>query len=317
MNNSIKKGVVVAVILLFIGLAFAPSINANISKSSIDSELVEFTTEICGLNGGKHTVQLTNEEADKLEQLFDVIKKKLDEVETREQSVEILNDAIVTLDKYNLLGGLSIEQARRLILGEFYSSFSSIYNYESNENTVNNNGENFNCLIAGRSTSIRLFFGRPTVLGRISEILLSDEFLHYMDWLQITFPLFYRFVILPPLMLILLPTMFIAFFIPSLYDSRTNGTMTFGNTFHIHESNDVNSPSKGWVWTDGLNGVIKWEEPVYGQIKTLYGEWDVMYYDYYVGAVDFKGIKLSFYGLSKYTYYVGYASHVALGPSYY
>ena len=42
-----------------------------------------------------------------------------------------------------------------------------------------------------------------------------------------------------------------------------------------------------------------------------------MYYDYYVGAVDFQGIKLSFYGLSKYTYYLGYASHVALGPSYY
>ena len=31
-NNLIKKGVVVAVILLFIGLAFAPSINANITE---------------------------------------------------------------------------------------------------------------------------------------------------------------------------------------------------------------------------------------------------------------------------------------------
>ena len=237
-----KKLLAVGVIVLFLGLAFAPTINANISKASVDSELVEITTEVCGLNGGKHTVQLTNEEADKLEQLFDVIKKKLDEVETREQSVEILNDAIATLDKYYLLGGLSTEQARRLILGEFYSSFSSIYNYESNENTVNNNEENFNCLIAGRSTNIRLFFGRPTILGRISEILLSDEFLQYIAWLQITFPLFYRFVILPPLMLIVLPTTFIAVFLPSLYDSRTNGTMTFGNTFHVHESNDVNSP---------------------------------------------------------------------------
>jgi len=210
-KKMLKKEMVVAVILLFIGLAFAPSINANVSKASLDSELVEFTTEVCGLNSGKHTVQLTKEEADKLEQLFDVIKKKLDVVKTREQSVEILNDAIVILDKYNLLGGLSIEQARRLILGEFYSSFSSIYNYESNENTMNNNGENFNCLIAGKSTSIRLFFGRPTILGRISEILMSDEFDQITDWLQTTYPLFYRFVILPPLMLILLPTMFIAF----------------------------------------------------------------------------------------------------------
>ena len=34
MNNSIKKGIAVAVILLFIGLAFAPSINANISETN-------------------------------------------------------------------------------------------------------------------------------------------------------------------------------------------------------------------------------------------------------------------------------------------
>ena len=31
-NNLLKKGIAVAVILLFIGLAFAPSINANVSN---------------------------------------------------------------------------------------------------------------------------------------------------------------------------------------------------------------------------------------------------------------------------------------------
>jgi len=62
-NNLIKKGVVVAVILLFIGFAFAPSINTNISKASLDSELVEITTEVWGFNDGKHTVQLTKEES--------------------------------------------------------------------------------------------------------------------------------------------------------------------------------------------------------------------------------------------------------------
>ena len=58
-----KKLLVVGVIVLFLGLAIAPSINANVSKISIDNELVEFTTEVCGLNGGKHTVQLTKAEA--------------------------------------------------------------------------------------------------------------------------------------------------------------------------------------------------------------------------------------------------------------
>jgi len=51
---------------LFIGIAFAPSINANISKASLDSELVEITTEVWGFNDGKHTVQLTKEEAEEV-----------------------------------------------------------------------------------------------------------------------------------------------------------------------------------------------------------------------------------------------------------
>jgi len=110
----IKKGLVVTVILLFIGLAFAPSINANVSKTSIDSELVEITTEICGLNGGKHTVSLSKEDADEVDRLFDSIKEKLDKVETREESEEIFKEAVVELDKYGLLGGLSVKQAQRI-----------------------------------------------------------------------------------------------------------------------------------------------------------------------------------------------------------
>ena len=52
-NNLIKKGLAVAVILLFIGLAFTLSINANISKESLEDELVEITTEVYGIKGVK------------------------------------------------------------------------------------------------------------------------------------------------------------------------------------------------------------------------------------------------------------------------
>ena len=47
-----RKGLVVAVILFFIGLAVAPSINANVGK---DSEMVEYAIELCGIGGGKRT----------------------------------------------------------------------------------------------------------------------------------------------------------------------------------------------------------------------------------------------------------------------
>jgi hypothetical protein len=118
-KRMLKKEMVVAVILLFIGLAFTPSINANISKASIDNELVEFTTEVCGLKAGKHNVQLTREEAEEVENLIDDIKIRLDGVETREETVEIFNEAVVELDKYGLLGGLNVKQAQKLITRGF------------------------------------------------------------------------------------------------------------------------------------------------------------------------------------------------------
>jgi len=114
-----KKVVAVGVIVLFIGLAFAPSINANVSK---ESELVEIATEVCGLNGGKHTVSLSKEDAIEVEKLIDDIERSLDKVKTREETVEIFNEAIVELDKYGLLGGLSVKQAQRLVAGRYQNS---------------------------------------------------------------------------------------------------------------------------------------------------------------------------------------------------
>ncbi|UCD14586.1 MAG: hypothetical protein JSW60_03985, partial [Thermoplasmatales archaeon] len=116
-----KKYLSVAVILLFIGVAFAPSINANISK-----EMIEFTTEVCGLNGGKQTVKLTQEEADEVGSLFDSIRERLNETETREETEEVFKEAVVELDKYGLLGGLSVKHAQRLVTGGYKNQIDSI-----------------------------------------------------------------------------------------------------------------------------------------------------------------------------------------------
>ena len=84
--NPIRKGLAVAVILLFIGLAFAPSINANLGKE----KLVEFTTEICGLNDGKQTVKLTQQQANEVEAMFNSIREKLNNTQSREEAEEII-----------------------------------------------------------------------------------------------------------------------------------------------------------------------------------------------------------------------------------
>jgi len=53
-NNLIKKGVSVAVILLFIGLAFAPSINANINKTLVDLTQNKETPKVEDMAPKKH-----------------------------------------------------------------------------------------------------------------------------------------------------------------------------------------------------------------------------------------------------------------------
>ena len=67
----IRKGITTAVILLFIGLAVAPSINAN----AVDSDLIEVTTEFWGMDTEPYTLMLTQQEIDGIEER---IKKRLE-----------------------------------------------------------------------------------------------------------------------------------------------------------------------------------------------------------------------------------------------
>jgi len=63
-----KKILAVGVILLFIGVAVAPSINFTVVKASNDNDLVEVTTQACGIKGyGNNTVKLTREQYEDLE----------------------------------------------------------------------------------------------------------------------------------------------------------------------------------------------------------------------------------------------------------
>ena len=103
---------------LFIGIAIAPSITAT--EVVTDRKSVEFTVEICGVgNGEEHMVQLTREQSNELDTLFNSIKARLDEAETLDKTVEIYTDAILELDRYDVLDGLSFNQAQKLVLGPY------------------------------------------------------------------------------------------------------------------------------------------------------------------------------------------------------
>jgi len=114
----IKKIFAVCMILLFIGVVITPSINLRVVKAfHTDNNLVEVTTQACGIQGyGNTTVKLTREQHAEVDLLFETIHCKLNNAASREEFVHIYHDAIIELDKYGLLPqGLTIEQAQNVV----------------------------------------------------------------------------------------------------------------------------------------------------------------------------------------------------------
>ncbi|HVQ00425.1 MAG TPA: hypothetical protein VMT57_02810 [Candidatus Thermoplasmatota archaeon] len=117
-----KKCLAVGIILLFIGVAVTPSINSNVVKTSDDSNLVEVTSQACGIQGfGNTTAKLTKQQYQNLEQYLVDFKTRLNQTWTREEAIPIFKDAVVELNKYGLLPqGISVETAQKLIIGGLY-----------------------------------------------------------------------------------------------------------------------------------------------------------------------------------------------------
>jgi len=240
-----KKLLAVGVIVLFLGLAFAPSINANVSKASIDSELVEITTEICGLNSEKHNIQLTKDEVEEVKLLFDDIQTRL------------FNEAIVELDKYGLLGGLSVKQAQNLVTGGYNNPrLMKLYEFLQSGLTQSlDENENRLCLVAGSVASENLFFN-----GLISSFIGHLTMVTVYNLLLILYGI-YGFIFWIPLVILMMP--FMMFF----------GGIDFIKPFSLGGiiiSLYGDSYGEGKISTSGSNGEITWEGKMRGGIDKGY-----------------------------------------------
>ena len=140
-----KRILAVGIILLFIGVAVAPSINQSVVKASQDDDLVEVTTQACGIKGyGNTTVKLTREQYQNLEQYLVEFRARLNQTSTREEAVPIFKEAVVELDKYGLLPrGMSVERAQRLVI-KSYNQRIRVLNHPDRDNDAN-----YLCLVSG------------------------------------------------------------------------------------------------------------------------------------------------------------------------
>jgi hypothetical protein len=245
-------------------------IDIQIKKKSSDDELVEFEVEFCGF-GKKHTVKLTQQEADEVELLFDDIEQRLSEVETKEEAEEIFKDAVVELDKYGLLGGLSVRQAQRLVT-QNYKALDIVPNYITERYlSSDDNGSNYLCLIAGETTNT-FFMGIPA-------------------WATILFLYVLGFGMplgsyLLTCLLSLIKTVGNIINPISIFNFIGIGVMKTRDGLEFF-------PADGWLWTIGLNGIKSWNGTFAGDFGPIIMLWFMMRF-YYSGVLGFTGIKLFF-----------------------
>jgi len=147
-----KKILALGVIFLFIGVTIAPSINLSVVKASNDNDLVEVTTQACGIKGyGNTTVKLTREQYQNLEQYLVDFRARLNQTTTREEAVPIFKEAVVELDKYGLLPkGMSVKKAQKFVIGCYQDEkvFSKLHQYLFRSSIPTNDIQNSFCFVA-------------------------------------------------------------------------------------------------------------------------------------------------------------------------
>ncbi len=248
-----KKGLVLGIIILFVGIAVQPGIIADDSFESVNSELVEITIQICNGNGANDiTVMLTEEQVKELESIISSTKTKLDAAKTMEETSAIFNDAAVSLYELGVLPeGMSIEDAQRLVngIGKNPWIVKILERWFSRNQEEKETVENFLCLIAGH-TDETWFVGPSFIL----KLIIWGPLLPLIILLNILFG-----TEIPDI-----DELFQLFFDRGLISLIWQyNPLAFGHTILLgYYSTDYWPPgwvhAEGWIYTIGLKGIKSW-----------------------------------------------------------
>ena len=301
-NPVLYKGLVVGVIVLFIGIGIQPAF-ADKSIESDNSELAEITIEFYETDRTyNHTVLLTKGQIRELENLINNVEIKLGNADNKIEKEAIYKDTVVLLNDYCLLPkDISVEKAQELVTGKEYNSVVvKLFErwYKRNHESMDDN-ENILCLIAGDGFIIHGARGIMTILAPIWNFIYKG-----------LWDLGEKYPFLEKLcheVLIKIPeNLFL------LWVARP-----FGVGFELFFGCKIVSPLSveyrscpGDFISIGLNGIISNKGNFYGQLPLLpfIGLiYDGSVYDniinyYYPGAVGFTGIKMLIPGY--YTHYI-------------
>jgi hypothetical protein len=285
-DSWISKSLVFIIILLFIGVAVAPSINPGVVTASPQDELVEVTTQACGITGyGDTTVKLTKQQYQDLEQYLIEFRARLNQTTTREEAIPLFKDAVVELDKYGLLPkGMSVERVQRLVTAGHQSHRTNklvdkllLINHKSSEDY-----SNYFCLIYGETTF-------PVTIGIILKL-----FRNFCVWRN--HDNLFEIQSFGGLLNYLMPRFGIRFWSHSPISFFT--VLHFGAIFPDYYGYH-DSPSGGYIYSLGSLGKKQYYGSFYGAIPmrplllmSPYMIYGTVSYIFYPGIIGFTGLKL-------------------------
>ncbi len=233
-----NKILTVIVIFFCVGVAIAPSINTSVVKASQDDDLVEVTTQACGIKGyGNTTVKLTREQYQNLEEYLIEFRARLNQTSTRAEAIPIFKEAVVELDRYRLLPkGMSVERTQRFVTKSYDKQVKIVDSLNRDPDA------NYFCLVSGL-TDGTFSIGPLTDLAIRCSVYAVEHNLYFLM----------NVILFPVFLLSLFGGMF-----TYLLPFGLLSVLTFGSV-GPEISGNRHYPSSGWVYSNGLNGEKKYE----------------------------------------------------------
>jgi len=249
-----KKLLAVGVIVLFLGLAFTPSIYAL----NMNPKCVEVN---CWINYGdrikENNIILSKQESLAIQNIFDTIKTKLDDAKTQEATTKILNEAISELNEHKVFpNDVSVQELQQLV-SSFPLNQKALKILDKIGRRPYLLNKNFLCYIVGNTT--RTHF--------------HSFFLYYLDGCP------YEFIV----------SFFERFHLVSAF---FGGIITFGEVWGAYHIS--NWPAQGWVYTNGALGVKNWTGSFFGRVFPYGMYQSLLPYGAeWVTVTGFRGFKVS------------------------
>ena len=269
----------IGISILFLGVGIQPAI-ALIQQDGVDVGYFDVTTEFIGLEK-EYTTQLTKDEIEELDTLFNSISLSLNKSETLRETAEIFKDAVLKLDGVGLLGDVGIKETEKLVTS-FYKKPILMKGLQRLYNRVYTSlGEDVNrfCFITGKtkgSVFLSPIVLTLTVASMILMYIFFDDDTYYFDYL----------LAIMALTMLAVPSIFIPFCLVRMigFEDWAEGTIV----------------------SFGLNGLKSWNGKLKGIIKG--------FEDIGVGVFGFTGLKIEVI-TSPNQYLLGFATHVHIEES--